>query len=108
LVVTRKLATEHPERVQKLVQAHVDAVRFLREHRDEARELVQRALLTYAKKELPRAVLDAAFAHVTPEWEIPTAALEKTVTDGRALGYLPREGDLSQAVDAHWVTSVAR
>ena len=53
LVVTKKLATEHPELVQKLVDANVATIAWMKAHPDEARKLVDTGLQKWAKKALP-------------------------------------------------------
>jgi NitT/TauT family transport system substrate-binding protein len=103
LVVTRALAADHPEVVQRLVQAHVDTVRFIDGHRDEARALVGRAILTRARKALPPEVLRDAFDRVQVTTRLQPETLDRLAADGRKLDYLPREGDPRAALDLHFL-----
>jgi NitT/TauT family transport system substrate-binding protein len=99
LVVTRALAEQHPERVQALVKAHIDAVKWIRAHNDEARALTSKGILEWGKKQLPPEVVNDAWSRVTPEYALPTAGLERVLKDGRELGVMPTTGDLAGATD---------
>ena len=99
LVVTRKLLAEHPDTVKKLVAAHVEAIAWMKAHPDEARQLVDTGLQKWAKKALPEELLKKAYANVEPSPELLEAELRKQLADGRALGFLPREGDVSGLTD---------
>jgi len=94
LVVTKELLTRHPEIVQKLVDANVAAIAWMKAHPDEARALVDTGLQKWAKKALPEELLKKAYANVEPSAELLDAALKKQLADGRALGFLP-EGDVA-------------
>jgi NitT/TauT family transport system substrate-binding protein len=105
LVVTKKLAQERPELVQKLVKAHADTIAWMAAHDDEARGLADVALQKWAKKRLPPQVLRDAWARVRFSTEIMAEALEKQLADGRALGLLPRDGNLTSFVDGHFLAA---
>jgi NitT/TauT family transport system substrate-binding protein len=88
LVVTKTLATEHPEIVQKLVGANVATIAWMKANPDAARKLVDTGLQKWAKKALPEELLGKAYANVAPSPELLDAALQKQLADGRALGFL--------------------
>ncbi len=102
LVVTRRLAHEHPELVQKLVRAHVATVRWIAAHRDEALTLVDAGLKKWAKKSLPPELLAEAWAHVQISSELLEPELRQQLADGRALGFLPA-GDASGLTDRRFL-----
>ena len=102
LVVTRKLAAEHPEVVTKLLAVHVAIIAWMKANPDEARALVDHGLQKWAKKALPAALLQKAYANVEPSPELLDAALAKQVADGRALGFLPA-GDLTGLIDRRFL-----
>lgn len=99
LVVTKKLYAEHPDTVKKLVAAHVRTIAWMKAHPDEARQLVDTGLQKWAKKALPEELLKKAYANVEPSPELLEAELRKQLADGRALGFLPREGDVTGLTD---------
>ncbi|MGZ3429424.1 MAG: ABC transporter substrate-binding protein, partial [Polyangia bacterium] len=102
LVVTKKLAAEQPEVVQKLVGAHVAVIAWMKAHPDESRALVDTGLQRWAKKALPEALLKKAYAKVEPSPELLDAALQKQLADGRALGFLPA-GDTTGLTDRRFL-----
>jgi NitT/TauT family transport system substrate-binding protein len=108
LVVTRKLVSERPELVQRLVAAHVAAVRWIGEHPDEARALVDDGLKKWAKKSLPPQVLVEAWRRVHISARVLEPALRKQLTDARALGFVPVEGDVAGLVDRRFLDEATR
>jgi len=102
LVVTKKLAAEHPEIVQKLVAANVATIAWMKASPDEARKLVDTGLQKWAKKALPEELLKKAYGNVEPSAELLDAALKKQLADGRALGFLPA-GDAAGLTDRHFL-----
>jgi NitT/TauT family transport system substrate-binding protein len=107
LVVTKTLAQQRPELVQQLVNAHAATVAWINTHDDEARALADAALQKWAKKKLPPQVMKDAWARVRFSTELMPEALDKQLRDGRALGFLPGDGDLGGFVDAHFLAAVA-
>jgi NitT/TauT family transport system substrate-binding protein len=107
LVVTKKLAAEHPELVQKLVGANVATIAWMKANPDEARKLVDTGLQKWAKKALPEELLKKACANVEPSPELLEAALAKQLADGRALGFLP-DGDASGLVDRRFLDAALK
>src|SRR5262249_20593849 len=105
LVVTRKLAQEKPELVQKLVNALAGTVAWSGAHDDEALAVVDAALLKWAKKKLPPQVLKDAWSRVRFSTELMPDALGKQLSDGRALGLLPPDGDLTGFIDGRFLAA---
>jgi NitT/TauT family transport system substrate-binding protein len=104
LVVTKKLADEHPELVKKLVQANQATIEWIHAHDAEARTVVDDGLLKWAKKRLPPKVLADAWSRVEITNELSDAALQKQLVDGRALGFLPA-GDLTGIFDRRFAAT---
>jgi NitT/TauT family transport system substrate-binding protein len=107
LVVTRKLQTEHPEVVQKLVAANSETVRWIQGHRDEARKLVDDGLFQWAKKRLPPEVLDEAWTRVEVSDRLDAAAIDKQLKDARSLNFLPAQGDINGMIDRHFLDAAS-
>jgi len=108
LVVTKKLFAEHPDTVKKLVSAHVATIAWMKAHPDDARKLVDTGLQKWAKKALPEELLKKAYANVEPSAELLEPELKKQLADGRALGFLPLEGDLGGLTDRRILDEVMR
>jgi NitT/TauT family transport system substrate-binding protein len=107
LVVTRKLASDHPEIVQKLVNANRQTVQWIQAHRDEARQLVDDGLLKWARKRLPPAVLDEAWTRVAVTDRLDAAALQKQLSDSRALGFLPATGSIDGMIERRFLDATS-
>ncbi|MDB4964767.1 MAG: transporter, substrate-binding protein aliphatic sulfonates family, partial [Myxococcales bacterium] len=103
LVVTKKLAHEQPEVVKKLVAAHVATVAWINAHPEEARGLVDEGLKKWAKKSLPPKILEAAWKNVVISADLLEPALAKQLADGRALGFLPADGDVKGLIDRQFL-----
>ena len=103
LVVTKKLAQEKPDVVKKLVAAHVATVAWIKAHPDEARGLVDEGLKKWAKKSLPPKILETAWKNVEISADILEPALHKQLADGRALGFLPADGDVKGLIDRQFL-----
>jgi NitT/TauT family transport system substrate-binding protein len=108
LLVTKRLAREKPELVQKLVGAHAATIAWMAGHDDEARALADAALQKWAKKKLPPEVLKDAWSRVRFTTEILPEALQKQLSDGRALGLLPTDGELGGFVDGHFLAAAGK
>jgi NitT/TauT family transport system substrate-binding protein len=107
LVLSQQLVRERPELARRLVVAHVETVRWIDGHRDEARQLVDRGLERWAKKKLAPAVLAEAWERVRISARLDEAALRKQLADARALGFAPAEGDVAGMIDRRWLDAAA-
>ena len=106
LVVTKKLAAEHPNVVQKLVQANQQTIEWIHAHDAEARVAVDDGLMKWAKKRLPPKVFADAWQRVELTSVLSDADLQKQLLDGRALNFLPA-GDLTGIFDKRFATPTA-
>jgi sulfonate transport system substrate-binding protein len=106
LVARRELVTARPELVQKLVAAHVDAVRWALAHPDDARKLTADAIERLVKKRLPDKVFADAYSRVDLTWDPLPDVLSKNAADARKLGYLKGDRDAREAVDRRFLDAV--
>jgi NitT/TauT family transport system substrate-binding protein len=81
----------HPTVVSKLVEANVEAIRFMQENPDEAKVTVQAQLIEAGAPSLDQAVVDAAWDKLEFTWDPITSSLEKDAADAYRLGYLKAE-----------------
>jgi len=98
LVAARDALAKKRDAFARLVAAHVDEIRFLRDHPDEGRRLVGEQLAATTGKKLPEPVLAASLATITPTWDPMPDVLARLAAQARRLTYLPA-GDLSGLVD---------
>jgi NitT/TauT family transport system substrate-binding protein len=94
LVVTRRLLREKPALVRALVESHVETVAWAQAHPEDARKVVDDALFEVTHKRLPEHELEEALGRVVITTDPTPAAIEKSLANGRKLGYLP-PGDAS-------------
>jgi NitT/TauT family transport system substrate-binding protein len=88
LLVSTAYMDAHPEVVSKLVQANVEAIRFMKENPDEAKAAAQAQLIEAGAPSLDQAVVDAAWEKLEFTWDPIPASLKKDAQDAFELGYL--------------------
>ncbi len=64
LVARKKFLDEHPELVQTWVDAHVDIIRWMNQHKNEAKQTVNEELKRETGKALPVTYLDQSFDRI--------------------------------------------
>jgi sulfonate transport system substrate-binding protein len=101
LVASRDALDGKRASIAKLVGAHIDEVRWIREQPAEARARVGAALARLSGKRLPPSLIEHSMARVEVTWDPMAPVLDRLAADARALGYLPRGGpnDLAHLVD---------
>ena len=97
LVVRTDFLEEHPDLVQDLLRAHVQANDFLNESPDEAKKMVGEELLELTQAELPAEVLTSAFESLTFTNDPLSATLKKSAAHAEEVGVIdPIEVDLDK------------
>jgi NitT/TauT family transport system substrate-binding protein len=88
LLVSTAYLEAHPAVVSRLVEANVEAIRFMQEDPDEAKATAQAQLIEAGAPSLDQAVVDAAWDKLEFTWDPIASSLEKDAQDAFALGYL--------------------
>jgi NitT/TauT family transport system substrate-binding protein len=88
LLVSTTYMDAHPEIVGKLVEANVEAIRFLNESPDEAKATAQAQLIQAGAPSLDQVVVDAAWDKLTFTWDPIAASLEEGARNAFELGYI--------------------
>jgi NitT/TauT family transport system substrate-binding protein len=99
MLVTRKMIEADPEAVQRLVQAHARATRYLAAH---PKEWLNRAAAFGTSLE----TLEAARGNMALTWEMDEAFVEKVKALGQrmeALGIITRQPDYGRLIDLTFV-----
>ncbi len=91
LLVNTTYMEAHPDVIRKLVEANVEAIRFIRDNPEEAKAAAQAGLVKAGAPSLDQAVVDAAWDKLTFTWDPVASSLEKDALDAYALGYLETE-----------------
>ena len=66
LIVATRFLEEHPQTVRALLEAHVDAIRWIGSHSDQAKADVNTQIGELTGKPLPEPVLDGAWRNIEP------------------------------------------
>jgi NitT/TauT family transport system substrate-binding protein len=95
LVVRRAYLKDHPDVVNRLVAAHVQATLTLRINRQAQAETLAREIAAELGKELPLPIVRAALDRIEPTWDPLLTTLQKGADDAFAVGFLPTKPNLS-------------
>lgn len=88
VVASTKILTERPDLVRKFLEAHVDAITFIRTQAEQAKALSNKEIERITTKALPTKVIDAAFKNVDFTYEPLAQTLFKQADFAFNLGFL--------------------
>jgi NitT/TauT family transport system substrate-binding protein len=91
LLVSNTYADAHPDIVRKLVEANVEAIRFLNDSPDAAKATAQAQLIQAGAPSLDQAVVDAAWDKLTFTWDPIASSLEAGAQHAFELGYIEQD-----------------
>ncbi len=94
LVVRTEFLDKHPQVVEALLRAHVEATQWIQDHPDEAKQVVNEGIRQATGVALPGDVLDAAWEHLRFTYDPIPSSLRKAAADAHRLGFLEDEPDL--------------
>lgn len=112
VVATQEFLGEHPDTVQAVLEAHVDAVDWITTHPDEAATVVNDALVDKAGKGLRADVLERSFSSLTFTADPLASTLDDLFTDGLDAGTtelplgIPQDGALDGVYDLRLLNAV--
>ncbi|MBI9114133.1 ABC transporter substrate-binding protein [Sanguibacter suaedae] len=112
VVASQEFLGEHPESVQAVLEAHVQALEWLRTHPDEAAGLLNETLAETAGKPLRDDVLDRALGNLTFTPDPLAETLATVFDDGLAAGTtqlplgIPEDGALDGIYDLRLLNTV--
>ena len=89
LIVSSRFLADHRGAVVAWLRGQNETVRWLNEHPQESKAVVNRAIAKLTSREIPAAVLDESWQRLTFSSDVSTAAVAKLAKDAEALGYLP-------------------
>jgi NitT/TauT family transport system substrate-binding protein len=88
LLVSTIYMDAHPEVINQLVEANVEAIKLMQESPDEAKATAQAQLIEAGAPSLDQAVVDAAWDKLEFTWDPIAFSLEQDAQDAYNLGYL--------------------
>jgi NitT/TauT family transport system substrate-binding protein len=88
VVVSTKFLTQHPDLVNKFLQAHVETVQSIISNPDSAKSLVNSEIKRITSKALPSQELDQAYTNLDITYDPLTGSLQEQTNHAYALGFL--------------------
>jgi len=99
LVVRREFLAAHPDAVERLLAAHVEATRTLARDREAAAAVLAGEIARETGARLPLAAVRAALDRIEPTWDPLAATIAKAAADAHRVGFLQQEPRLAGLVD---------
>lgn len=98
LIVRKDFLEKHPDTVEALLKGQLTTTDWINANPDKAKASVNAQLLEYAKKELPQAVIDAAWPNIEVTNDPLAASLLKLKDEGVKVG-ITKDADITGIYD---------
>jgi len=108
LVSSVKFLKDRPELVKKWIAAHVELTKWINDHPDEAKRILNDELKAETTKSLPQATLDSAWKRLEVTYDPISASLIKSAEDAYRIGFLREKPDLSHIYDLKLLNETLR
>lgn len=108
LVSSVKFLTEHPDLLKKWIAAHVELTKWINEHPDEAKRILNEEIAAETTRALPQATLDSAWKRLEITYDPVSASLLKSAEDAHRVGFLKSKPNLSRIYDLKLLNEVLR
>ena len=108
LVSSVKFLREHSDLLKKWIAAHVELTKWINEHPEEAKKILNEEIAAETTKALPQATLDSAWKHLEITYDPVSASLMKSAEDAHSIGFLKDKPDLSRIYDLKLLNEVLR
>lgn len=100
VIVSTKFLTQHPDLVNKFLQAHVETVQYIASNPDSAKSLVNSEIKRITSQQLPSQELDQAYNNLNITYDPITDSLQEQADHAYSLGFLgSTKPDLSGIYD---------
>jgi NitT/TauT family transport system substrate-binding protein len=99
LIVRTGFLSDHPDLVQRWLQAHVNLTVWEESNPDEAKRLANEEIGRITSQALPLAVLDGAWSRQRVTYDPLSATINASAEAAYAAGYLESEPDLSGMIE---------
>jgi NitT/TauT family transport system substrate-binding protein len=108
LVSSVKFLEERPDLLKKWVAAHVELTKWINDHSDEAKRILNAEIKAETTKSLPQETLDSAWKRLEITYDPVSASLLKSAEDAYKIGFLKEKPDLSRIYDLKLLNAVLR
>jgi NitT/TauT family transport system substrate-binding protein len=108
LVSSVKFLKERPDLLKKWIAAHVELTKWINDHPDEAKRILNEEMKAETTRALPQATLDSAWKRLEITYDPVSASLLKSAEDAHRIGFLKEHPDLSRIYDLKLLNEVLR
>jgi NitT/TauT family transport system substrate-binding protein len=108
LVSSVRFLREHPDLLKKWIAAHVELTKWINEHPEQAKKILNEEIAAETTRALPRATLDSAWRRLEITYDPVSASLMKSAEDAHRIGFLKNKPDLSRIYDLKLLNEVLR
>lgn len=108
LVSSVKFLKDRPDLLKKWIAAHVELTKWINEHPDEAKRILNEEIKTETTKAIPQATLDSAWKRLEITYDPVTASLLKSAEDAYRIGFVKEKPDLSRIYELKLLNDILR
>lgn len=108
LVSSVKFLKDRPDLLKKWIAAQVELTKWINDHPDEAKKILNEEIKAETTKALPQATLDSAWKRLEITYDPVSASLLKSAEDAYHIGFLKEPPDLSRIYDLQLLNEVLR
>ena len=108
LVSSVKFLKERPDLLKRWIAAHVELTKWINDHPDEAKRILNDELKAETTKAIPQATLDSAWKRLEITYDPISASLIKSAEDAYRIGFLREKPDLSRIYDLKLLNDTLR
>ncbi|WP_077213379.1 aliphatic sulfonate ABC transporter substrate-binding protein [Bacillus dakarensis] len=103
LVTSGEMIENNPETIEKIVNAHKQAVEFINDNPEEAKEITIKDIKDTTKQELSKEVVDLAWERIGFTYEVDQDAVQAFADSSYALKFLKEQPDFTDLIDGQFI-----
>ncbi|MCA1031143.1 aliphatic sulfonate ABC transporter substrate-binding protein [Bacillus timonensis] len=105
LVTNGKFVKEDKETIQKIVNAHKQAVAFINDNPEEARQIMMDSIKEITKQELDKEVAEMAWAKINYTTEVNEEVIQEFANSSYELKFLKEKPEFGDLIDTSFLTN---
>ncbi|WP_100333858.1 aliphatic sulfonate ABC transporter substrate-binding protein [Bacillus alkalisoli] len=102
-VTSGKLINEKQHLVEKLMEAHLQSVKFIEENPEEAKEIAIKSIKETTNHELSREIVDSAWERIRFTYEVDAEVVQEFANSSFDLKFLTEKPDFANFIDTSFV-----
>ena len=102
-VTSGKLINEKQELVEKLMEAHLQSVKFIEENPDESKEIAIKSIKETTNHELSREIVDSAWERIRFTYEVDAEVIQEFANSSFDLKFLKEKPDFANFIDTSFL-----